>query len=79
METADGSNGHDHTITTTAELEMLYRDAPYGPAVFKEIDHISPQYRKLIEAAPFCVRGDLRTRRSRLLAARRSARFRPRT
>lgn len=48
-------NGHDHTITTTAELEKLYSDAPYGPAVFKEIDHISPQYRKLIEAAPFCV------------------------
>ena len=48
-------NGHDHTITTTAELEKLYADAPYGPAVFKEIDRISPQYRKLIEAAPFCV------------------------
>jgi uncharacterized protein len=52
-------NGQDskqnHTITSTAELEQLYSDAPYGPAVFKEIDHISPQYRKLIEAAPFCV------------------------
>ena len=40
-------------ITTTAELEKLYRDAPYGPAVFKETDHVTPQYRKLIEAAPF--------------------------
>ena len=48
-------NGHDHTITTTEELEKLYSDAPYGPAVFKEIDQITPQYRKLIEAAPFCV------------------------
>jgi hypothetical protein len=48
-------NGHDHMITTTAELEQLYSDAPYGPAVFKETDHITPQYRKLIEAAPFCV------------------------
>jgi uncharacterized protein len=48
-------NGRDHTITTTAELEELYSDAPYGPAVFKETDRISPQYRKLIEAAPFCV------------------------
>ncbi len=48
-------NGHDHTIATTAELEKLYSDAPYGPAVFKETDRITPQYRKLIEAAPFCV------------------------
>lgn len=48
-------NGQNNTITTTAELEKLYSDAPYGPAVFKETDHVSPQYRKLIEAAPFCV------------------------
>jgi uncharacterized protein len=45
----------DHLITTTAELEKLYSDAPYGAAVFKETDHITPQYRKLIEAAPFAV------------------------
>src|SRR5580692_6908004 len=49
----DGSE--DHLITTTAELEKLYSDAPYGPAVFKEADYITPQYRKLIEAAPFAV------------------------
>jgi uncharacterized protein len=48
-------NKHDHTITTTAQLEQLYSDAPYGPAVFKETDRITAQYRKLIEAAPFCV------------------------
>src|ERR1700691_1518542 len=45
----------DHTIKTTAELESLYPDAPYGPAVFKEADRVTPQYRKLIEAAPFVV------------------------
>ena len=45
----------DFPISTTAELEKLYSDAPYGPAVFKETDHITPQYRKLIEAAPFAV------------------------
>jgi uncharacterized protein len=45
----------DHLITTTAELEKLYSDAPHGPAIFKEADHITPQYRKLIEAAPFAV------------------------
>src|SRR5271166_4858378 len=48
-------NGQDHLITTTAELEKLYSDAPYGPAVFKEADYITQQYRKLIEAAPFAV------------------------
>ena len=49
-------DGGDHfLITTTAELEQLYSDAPYGPAVFKEADRITPQYRKLIEAAPFAV------------------------
>jgi len=26
-----------------------------GPALFKEADHVTPQYRKLIEAAPFVV------------------------
>jgi PPOX class probable FMN-dependent enzyme len=45
----------DHLITTTAELEKLYSDAPYGAAVFKEADRITAQYRKLIEAAPFAV------------------------
>jgi PPOX class probable FMN-dependent enzyme len=44
-----------YTIVTTAQLENLYSDPPYGPALFKETDRITPQYRKLIEAAPFCV------------------------
>src|SRR5580704_6317901 len=48
-------NGQDHTIATTEALERLYSDAPYGPALFKEADRITPQYRKLIEAAPFVV------------------------
>jgi PPOX class probable FMN-dependent enzyme len=45
----------DHVIATTEQLEKLYADAPYGPAVFKETDHVTPQYRQLIEAAPFAV------------------------
>ncbi len=49
----DGSQ--DHLIKTTAELEQLYSDPPYGPAVVKEADRVTPQYRKLIEAAPFVV------------------------
>jgi PPOX class probable FMN-dependent enzyme len=49
------SAGQDHTVATTEQLEALYSDAPYGPAVFKETDRITPQYRKLIEAAPFAV------------------------
>jgi uncharacterized protein len=49
------SNGQDYTIATTEQLEALYTDAPYGPAVIKEVDRITTQYRKLIEAAPFVV------------------------
>src|SRR6202167_4116177 len=49
------SDGQDHTITTTEQLEALYADAPYGPALIKEVDYITPEYRKLIEAAPFVV------------------------
>jgi PPOX class probable FMN-dependent enzyme len=48
-------DGQSHTITTTEDLERVYSDAPYGPALFKETDRITPQYRKLIEAAPFVV------------------------
>lgn len=50
---ANGSNAH--LVTTMSELEALYTEPPYGPAVVKEIDYISPQYRALIEAAPFVV------------------------
>jgi PPOX class probable FMN-dependent enzyme len=50
---ANGANGSSHTISTMAELEALYNEQPYGPAVFKEIDHISGAYRDLIEASPF--------------------------
>src|SRR5580692_869631 len=49
------ADGQDHTITTTEQLESLYADAPYGPALIKEVDRITPEYRKLIEAAPFVV------------------------
>jgi hypothetical protein len=49
------NHSEDHTITSTEQLERVYSDAPYGPAVFKETDRISAQYRKLIEAAPFCI------------------------
>ncbi|HEX4407926.1 MAG TPA: pyridoxamine 5'-phosphate oxidase family protein [Xanthobacteraceae bacterium] len=45
----------DHIIATTEQLEKLYADAPYGPSIYKETDYITPQYRKLIEAAPFAV------------------------
>ncbi len=48
-------DGQSHTITTTEELEHVYSDTPYAPAIFKETDRVTPQYRKLIEAAPFVV------------------------
>lgn len=42
----------EHLVTTMEQLEAIY-GKPHGPAVVKEIDHISSGYRKLIEAAPF--------------------------
>lgn len=42
----------EHRITSIEQLQSLYGE-PYGPAVAKEIDHIAPSYRKLIEASPF--------------------------
>ena len=48
-------NQRDDTIATIVQLEALYSEAPYGAAVLKETDHITPQYRRLIEAAPFVV------------------------
>jgi uncharacterized protein len=49
----NGSNGASHTITSLAELEALYNEPPYGPAVHKEVDHINESYRALMEASPF--------------------------
>jgi PPOX class probable FMN-dependent enzyme len=46
--------GENHQITTIEQLEALYGQ-PAGAAVFKEIDHISAEYRTFIEAAPFFV------------------------
>lgn len=46
-------NGKAHTISTMAELEALYGEQPYPPAVLKEIDRVNETYRKLIEASPF--------------------------
>ena len=45
-------SGGEHRITSIEQLEALYGQ-PFGPSVAKEIDHIAPSYRKLIEAAPF--------------------------
>ena len=50
---SNGSKGGAHIITTMAELEALYNEQPYGPALVKEIDHISQAYRAMIAASPF--------------------------
>lgn len=42
-------------IATLTELEALYTPAPVAAAIVKEIDRITPQYRRLIEASPFVV------------------------
>ena len=41
-------------VQTEAQLEALY-GLPSGPAVIKEIDHVSDHYRAFIEASPFVV------------------------
>lgn len=41
-------------VTSEAELEAIY-GLPAGPAVYKEIDHISEHYRRFIETSPFVV------------------------
>jgi hypothetical protein len=40
-----------HQVTTEAELEAIY-GLPAGPAVYKEIDHISEHYRALCSWRP---------------------------
>src|SRR5215207_4722256 len=42
----------NHQVTSVEQLETLY-GLPSGAAVVKEIDHINPEYRAFIEAAPF--------------------------
>ncbi len=41
-------------ITSEAELEALY-DAPVPTSILKEVDHITDDYRKFIEASPFAI------------------------
>jgi PPOX class probable FMN-dependent enzyme len=43
---------NDHTMTTTAELEGMYAQ-PMETSLLKELDHIGPHYRALIESSPF--------------------------
>ena len=45
-------SANEYLITTVEQLEAVYGQ-PSGAALAKEIDHIAPVYRRLIEAAPF--------------------------
>lgn len=45
---------HDTTITTVAQLEALFGQ-PGEASLNKEIGHVHPLYRALIEASPFAV------------------------
>ncbi len=40
-------------ISTIEDLEKIYSVKPSLASTAKEIDHLTPEYRKLIEAAPF--------------------------
>ena len=42
----------NHLVTTMAELEAMYAK-PMETSLLKELDHIGPHYRALIEASPF--------------------------
>lgn len=44
-----------HRVTTLEQLEALYPEKPYGPSLMKVADRIIPEYKALIEAAPFAV------------------------
>jgi PPOX class probable FMN-dependent enzyme len=41
------------TITTLDDLEALYAPAPGAASMVKVMDHITPDYRALVEASPF--------------------------
>lgn len=43
-----------HRVTSLAALERLYGE-PIGASIRKEVDHVHPHYRALIEASPFFV------------------------
>jgi PPOX class probable FMN-dependent enzyme len=45
---------HSNPVTDVASLERLY-GAPSEASIVKEVDHVHPVYRKLIEASPFAV------------------------
>src|SRR5580704_4881532 len=47
------TNGSHHLVASIDQLESIYGE-PFGPAVVKEIDYVSADYRAFIEAAPFC-------------------------
>jgi PPOX class probable FMN-dependent enzyme len=44
----------NHEVTSIAQLEAIYGQ-PSGAAVWKEVDHITKEYRAFVEAAPFFV------------------------
>jgi PPOX class probable FMN-dependent enzyme len=44
-----------NSVTTLVELEKIYSTAPARASTAKEINFISPHYRKLIEASPFAI------------------------
>ncbi len=42
----------DHIVTSVDQLKDIYGE-PYGPSIFKVADHVTPEYRAFIAAAPF--------------------------
>jgi uncharacterized protein len=48
------TRGDTNQITSETQLDTLY-DQPVPTSILKEIDHITDDYRKLIEASPFAI------------------------
>src|SRR6202047_2560039 len=49
----DTNGSTSHLVTSLEQLEAIY-GAPVGPAMVKELAHVSAHSRAFIEAAPFC-------------------------
>jgi len=51
-ETLEAEEMTEHYVTTMAQLEAMYAQ-PMENSLLKELDHIGPHYRALIESSPF--------------------------
>jgi uncharacterized protein len=51
----DRTHAVSHIVASAAELDALYPSPPAPASIAKEVDRLTPGYRALIAASPFCV------------------------